>query len=129
MDYENSEVLYFVLIPGEEVTTTSFASHVWNARSVDDRELIGQWSVQAQTEGVPYRVEVEPGMSKRSESESESESEYEDSDSEYEDYESESESSAGGGGVKALEKKGNGEKDYADDLVGEVIEEAEGDVE
>jgi len=131
MDYENSEVLYFVLIPGEEVTTTSFASHVWNARSVDDRELIGQWSVQAQTEGVPYRVEVEPGMSKRyeSDSESESESEYEDSDSEYEDYESESESSAGGGGVKALEKKGNGEKDYADDLVGEVIEEAEGDVE
>ena len=70
-------------------------------------------------------------MSKRyeSDSESESESEYEDSDSEYEDYESESESSAGGGGVKALEKKGNGEKDYADDLVGEVIEEAEGDVE
>ena len=125
MDYENSEVLYFVLIPGQEVTTSSFASHVWNARSVDDRELIGQWSVQAQSEGVPYRVEVEPGMSKRYESESESESE-----SEYEsDSESESESGAGGGEVEALEKNGNGGEDYADDLVGEVIEEAEGDVE
>ena len=182
MNYSNAEVLYFVLKPEQEVTTSSFASHVWNARSLDDRELIGQWSVRVQPAGRSHRIEVEPGMSKKSmdfrheltleelaaymdgvDSEG-SESDYTDADDGGDDDgnnndgrdwdygmergEGEApEGGVGGGGalegegggeeapegeggeVKALEEEGSGGEDYTFDFVGEVLDQAEGDVE
>ena len=131
MNYANAEVLYFVLHPGERVKTHSFVSHVWNARTVNSKDLVGQWAVRAQPFGEAHLVEIKEGMENSmiwwGEVYEDSDSDdYKDSDSE--DYGDDGDEQVGeaGKGRKAKGSRGSfaEEDEMAQGLVNEVVAES-----
>ena len=132
MNYANAEVLYFVLQPGEKVKTHSFVSHVWNARTVNSKELVGQWAVRAQPFGEVHLIEIKEGMENSLVWWGEMyDSDDDDSDSEdygYDDEQQDEELQEGEAG-KGRQAKGSGGSHAEDDkmvqgLVDEVVAES-----
>lgn len=139
MNYANAEVLYFVLHPGERVKTHSFVSHVWNARTVNSKDLVGQWAVRAQPFGEAHLVEIKEGMdnsliwwgevyedSDSDDYEDSDSDDYKDSDSEdYGDDRDEQEGEAGKGRQAKGSRGSFAEEDeMAQGLVNEVVAES-----